>query len=104
MAVEHAGLQNFVSDALREAGRVQVGSLLCLHQLGVDRRRRQHVAKAQARRQDLGERPHVDHASRVQRMQRRQRRAAVAQLAVGVVLDQQHAKLPGSCHQFLAAL
>ena len=52
-------------------GRVQVGRLLGLQQLRVQRRRRHHVAQAQPGRQHLRERAEVEHALGPARGQRR---------------------------------
>jgi len=104
MGVEQAGLQHFVGHALREAGRVEVSRLLGLHEFEVDGLGGDDVAQAHARCEDLRERAHVEHAVRVERAQRRQGIAGVAQLAVRIVFDQQHAEFFRAGHQGLAAL
>ena len=80
-----------VNDALAEARRVQIGGLLGLQQLGVDRSRGGDVAEAQPRCEDLRERTEVDRARTPARRQRSRRRAFKPEVAVGVVFDQRQA-------------
>ena len=76
---------------LVDAGRVQVGRLLGLQQLGVQHGRRHQVAQAEARRQHLAEAAEVQHALGPVRCQRRGRRGVEPQVAIRVVFDQRHA-------------
>ena len=87
MIAQEAVLDHLVHDALVEAGRVQVGRLLGLQQLGEQRRRRQQVAQPQPRRQHLAEGAEVDRVVAERGRDRRRRRGVVPEVAVGVVLD-----------------
>ncbi|EWS52883.1 hypothetical protein X551_04325 [Methylibium sp. T29] len=102
MAIEQAVSHDLVDDALVEARRVQVGRLLDLQQLRIQRRRRHHIPQPQAGREDLRERAEVDRALRPARGQRRRWRGVEPQLAIGVVLDQRQRSRLRRRHQGLA--
>jgi len=90
---------------------VQVGALFGLNQLGDDRRGGLHPGVAQPRHQRLGKARTVDdviavHVARefqTNLVEAGQRLAAEAQLAVGVILDDQHTVLRGQLDQTAAA-
>ena len=103
MLVEKAVLDHLGHHALVEAGRVQIGRLLGLQQLGIQRGRRDEVAQAQAGRQDFAERAQIHHALGPARQQGRRRRLLEPQLAIGVVLDDGQAELAADGDHLLAA-
>ncbi len=83
-----AVLDHFVHHHLRQLRGVQIGGLLGLLQLAHQRHRRHHVAEADAGRQHLGERAHVDDAAGIHGQHLRQRFAAIAERAIRVVFNQ----------------
>ena len=95
MAVDEAVFQHLGHDALVEAGGVQVGGLLGLQQLGVQRLGGHQVAQAQAGGQDFAERAEVERALGVARGQRGGRGCVKPQVAVGVVFDDGQARVGG---------
>ena len=99
VSVEQTGADDLVGHALVEAGRVQVGRLLGLQQLRVQRARRHHVAQPQPRRQHLGEGAEVDAALARRGTHGRRRRCVVPQLAIGVVFDQRQSGTGSRLHQ-----
>ena len=80
-------------------GAVQVGCLLGLQQLGVERLGGHQESQPQAGRQHLGERAQVDAALGVARGQGQRRRRVEPQVAVGVVLDDGQAQFGGAARQ-----
>ena len=59
MALDEAVFEHFGHYTLVEAGRVQVGGLFGLQQLGVERRGRDQVTQTQAGGQNFGKRAEV---------------------------------------------
>ena len=91
-----AGVQVLRGDQLRDRRGAQIGGLLGDGAAADDFGRRHHPADAQRRRQRLGQAGQVNHRigrrqPRAQRVDRLDRRGREAQLAVGIVLDHDHA-------------
>ena len=94
-----------VAEHLRPDIRVHVLALLADGHLGEHRLRADRVADAHARGDDLRERAGVEHdALLVEGLDRRQRLAGIAQVAVGVVLEDHHAVLLGEIVELFALL
>ena len=87
-------------EVLGEGRRAEVGGLLAEHDLLHHRRRRAEPAEPDPRREDLRQRPQVEHVvAPVELVERLVRLALVAQQAVGIVLDHEQLPLPRQRHQ-----
>ena len=95
MARQKAVLHHLGHHALVKARAVQVGRLLGLQQLGVERLGRHQKTEPQPGRQHLGERAQVDAALGVARSQRQRRWRVKPQVAIGVVFNNRQAQARG---------
>ncbi len=93
MALDEAVFEHFGHHALVEAGRVQVGRLFGLQELGVKRRGCDQITQTQAGGQDFGKRAQIHAAFRMARAERGRGRRVKPQVAVGVVFDDRQARL-----------
>ena len=112
--VEESVARDFVGNVLTEGGSVQVGGLFQLHQFADHVFGSDDPGQTNSGRERLREGAQVDHVAEsesviaaqivaVEHHQRRNVLAFVAQLAVGIILDDRDAVLVGQKNELMAA-